>query len=202
MSRLWLCLFLVVSSVQMAQAEVTLRPIAIDLQDQGALQRGSALFMNYCAGCHSLRYMRYNRMAADLGIPVYSLENSMPSNDARQWFGRVPPDLSLSARERGPAWLYTYLKSFYADKNRPFGVNNALVLDVAMPNSLEPLQAVLSEQQFDRDLQDLITFLVYVAEPAQLIRHRMGFFVILFLCLILLVAYPLKINYWRRVLKN
>ena len=231
---------------QIAVADVELLPIVIDVQDKEKLQRGARVFMNYCSGCHSLRYMRYNRMAKDLGLTTFTgdldtdllinnliftsakipdpIENSMPANDARQWFGKVPPDLSLSARERGPEWLYTYLKSFYVDTNRPFGANNALVPDVSMPNILAPLegeviveqqggnlnhqlplhfvlveQGEMSPQQFDSTLQDLVTFLVYVAEPVQLIRYRIGVVVILFLSLFLMVAYQLKKFYWRDV---
>ena len=145
----------------------------------------------------------------------------MPPTDARQWFGRTPPDLSLSARERGADWIYTYLKSFYVDKSRPFGANNLLVPDVAMPNILAPLQGSviaenhgdsmdrqkpldivlvargeMTEQEFDSALQDLVTFLVYVAEPVQLIRYRIGVFVLLFLLIFLVVAYRLKRSYW------
>lgn len=232
--------------VQIAVADVKLLPILINVKDKQKLQRGAKVFMNYCSGCHSLRYMRYNHMAKDLGLTTFTgdvdmdllvnnlifttakisdpIENSMPANDARQWFGRVPPDLSLSARERGPEWLYTYLKSFYADTNRPFGTNNALVPDVSMPNILAPLegkviveqqkgnisyqvplhlvlveQGEMSPQQFDSTLQDLVTFLVYVGEPVQLIRYRIGIIVLLFLSLFLAVAYQLKKFYWRNV---
>jgi ubiquinol-cytochrome c reductase cytochrome c1 subunit len=236
-------LFFNVSAV--AWAQIALLPVTVDVGDEASLQRGSRFFMNYCSGCHSLRYMRYNRMAHDIGLtrftgdldtdllvsnlifteakPQDPIENSMPLTDALQWFGRLPPDLSLIARERGASWLYTYLKSFYADKKRPFGTNNVLVPDVAMPNVLEPLlgrvialqdglvansqqpprlvllkAGEMDAQEFDNALKDLVTFLVYVAEPAQLIRYRMGIFVMLFLCFFLVFAYFLKQNYWRR----
>ena len=122
------------------------------------LQRGAKLYMNYCSGCHSLKYLRYSTMAKGLGLttfdgqidkpllqdnlifttlPVHSpIEIAMSEEDAVQWFGIKPPDLSLIARARGTAWIYTYLKSFYADNTRPFGSNNMLVPDVAMPNVL------------------------------------------------------------------
>ena len=247
MNNVVLTLMIIATSwAHVAVADVELLPIVIDVQDQEKLQRGAKTFMNYCSGCHSLRYMRYNRMAKDLGLTTFTgdidsdllvnnlifttakihdpIENSMPAAGARQWFGRVPPDLSLSAREHGPEWLYTYLKNFYADKKRPFGANNALVPDVSMPNILAPLegyviaeqqergssnqqplrlvlveQGEMSQQQFDSTLQDLVTFLVYVAEPVQLIRYRIGVMVILFLCLLLIVAYQLKTFYWRNV---
>ena len=227
----------------LAMANVKLSQVSVDLHDQASLQRGARIFMNYCSGCHSLRYMRYNRMGQDLGLTKFAghmdntllvnnlifttaevedpIEISMPATDARRWFGIVPPDLSLKARERGPAWIYTYLKSFYSDKNRPFGANNLLLPDVAMPNSLEPLQGTviaehrhdvgglysvslkrvqqgeMNEEQFDRALKDLVTFLVYVAEPVKLVRYRMGLGVILFLCILIVVAYQLRQLYWR-----
>ena len=231
--------------LHMAAAQVEITSVSIDLKDKARLQRGATLYMNYCSGCHSLRYMRYNRMAQDLGLTTFSgevdkdllvnnliftsaevydpIRISMPEVDARQWFGRLPPDLSLSARERGADWIYTYLKSFYADSSRPFGANNALVPDVAMPNILEPLAGVviadparhlagqspnylvlrepgeMSPQQFDSALQDLVTFLVYVSEPAKLVRYKMGVFVLLFLGVFLVFAYQLKISYWRDI---
>ena len=245
MSRFFLSLIIVLF-IQVAHAEVELLPVTINLHDMASMQRGAKLFMNYCSGCHSLRYMRYNRMAKDLGLTTFSgdidkdllINNlifttakvedpigvSMPPQDARQWFGRVPPDLSLSARKYSPAWLYTYLKSFYIDKNRPFGVNNVLIPDVAMPNVLAALAGKviaipaaghsngylpsrlllvepgeMSQQQFDSAVQDLVTFMVYVAEPVKLVRYRIGWIVIVFLCIFLIVAYQLKKAYWRDI---
>jgi ubiquinol-cytochrome c reductase cytochrome c1 subunit len=134
---------------------------AQDPQVTASLQRGAKVFMNYCSGCHSLKYLRYNRMAEDLGLTTFDgqidqdllksnliftqatiydpIQIAMPAEDAKQWFGVVPPDLSLSARERGGQWLYNYLNSFYNDSSRPFGVNNLLIPNVAMPDMLEPL---------------------------------------------------------------
>ncbi len=133
-----------------------------NLQDLPSLQRGAQLYVNYCAGCHSLKYMRYGRLAKDIGIVDASgevdselvknnliftgdkifdtMRNAMSSEESRQWFGVRPPDLSLIARVRGVDWLYTYLLQFYADPQRPWGVNNLLFPDVAMPNVLLSLQ--------------------------------------------------------------
>jgi len=180
-------------------------------------QKGAALFITYCSGCHTLRYMPYQRMRTDLSFTLLSSsqsvrldEISMPKNEASRWFGKVPPDLSLSARERGESWLYAYLTGFYADKKRPFGANNLVLPDVAMPNVLAPLQGEVhlnfsarskgllltlekpglhNEQAFDEDIQDLVAFLAYVAEPALLVRYRLGLVVIVFLCFLLLVSY-------------
>ena len=120
----------------------------------------------------------------------------MPASDARQWFGRMPPDLSLSAREHGSLWLYTYLTSFYPDHNRPFGANNTLVPDVAMPNVLYPLK---DQTKLKDDLHDVVSFLVYVAEPVRLIRYRAGLVVMGFLMVLGLLVYLLKRLYWRDI---
>ncbi|WP_415883622.1 cytochrome c1 [Neptuniibacter sp. QD29_5] len=127
----------------------------VDLHNQASLQRGMQTFVNYCLGCHSAEYQRYERAALDLGMnPELVAEHlifgdhkvgeqmtiSMDKGDAGKWFGNPPPDLTLEARLRGPDWLYTYLRSFYADESRPWGVNNAVFKDVGMPNVLGPLQ--------------------------------------------------------------
>lgn len=223
---------------------VSLLPIKIDLHDESKLQRGAKMYMNFCSGCHSLRYLRYNRMAQDIGLTTFNgeidkdlltnnliftsakiydpIQIAMPETDARQWFGVLPPDLSLTARSRGAAWIYTYLKSFYEDPKRPFGTNNLLIPEVAMPNVLEPLigriifqkENKLKEQQshlvliepgqmsldeFDSNLVDLVTFLSYTAEPAKLIRYQIGMIVLLFLIVFWLVAYQLKRLYWKKI---
>lgn len=126
-----------------------------DLSDQQVLQRGARTFVNYCLGCHSAAYMRYNRMGKDLGIPdVVLLENfmfgtdkigntmtiAMSKDDAVRYFGVAPPDLSVTARARGAEWLYNYLMTFYLDPSKPTGVNNLAFKDVAMPHVLWELQ--------------------------------------------------------------
>jgi len=131
----------------------------VDLKNQPSLQRGMQTFVNYCLGCHSAEYQRYERAAVDLGMnPEIVAENmifndqkvgeqmtiAMTKADAGKWFGNPPPDLTLEARLRGGDWLYTYLRSFYADDSRPWGVNNAVFKDVGMPNVLGPLQGVVT----------------------------------------------------------
>ena len=129
-----------------------------DPSDQVSLQHGAQLYMNYCMGCHSLQYARYNRMAEDLGIPEDLVEenlifdpsvkvgslmnNAMPDEASEEWFGAAPPDLTLIARSRQPEWLYTYLRTFYKDKARPYGVNNLVFANVGMPHVLASLQGV------------------------------------------------------------
>jgi ubiquinol-cytochrome c reductase cytochrome c1 subunit len=106
------------------------------LDDRASLQRGAQLYINYCSGCHSLKYLRYSRMAEDLGLTEEEVMGNLNLTDAKfgetigtsmtpahaqQAFGKMPPDLSLIARVRGNDWVYTYLKSFYLDESRPVG---------------------------------------------------------------------------------
>jgi ubiquinol-cytochrome c reductase cytochrome c1 subunit len=128
-----------------------------DHTNQESLQRGMKTFVNHCMGCHSANYQRFDRAANDIGLPVDLMaENlifgdqksgeqmtiAMPQPDAAQWFGTAPPDLTLETRLRGEDWIYTYLRSFYKDSARPWGVNNVVFPDVGMPNVLEGLQGV------------------------------------------------------------
>ncbi len=129
-----------------------------DPTDKPSLQRGVALYANYCMGCHSLQYSRYNRVARDLGVPedLYKanllfdpeikigslMDNAMDKTNAKVWFGATPPDLTLISRARQPEWLYTYLRTFYEDKSRPYGVNNRVFPDVGMPHVLMELQGM------------------------------------------------------------
>ena len=131
--------------------------VEIDHSDQASLQRGAQIFANYCMGCHGAKYARWERTADDLGIPHHLvLENlafgdrkigdlmsiSMPEREAKKWFGAPPPDLTLVTRARSPEWVYTYLRNFYADPSRPFGVNNKVFKDVGMPHALLDLQGL------------------------------------------------------------
>ena len=147
-----------------ADSAPPLQTVVINLNDKPSLQRGARLFVNYCMGCHSLSYMRYNHVAMDLGITnatgqadeslikqsfIFTgdkmgdtLRNAMPTDLAKQWFGVVPPDLTLEAKIRGADWLYTYLRSFYHDPNRPWGTNNLIYPGVNMPDVLAGLQGI------------------------------------------------------------
>jgi ubiquinol-cytochrome c reductase cytochrome c1 subunit len=210
----------------------------IDLSDQPSLQRGAKLFVNYCLACHSLKYQRYNRMAQDLGMTEDEVKQNLmfttdkmadtmtialKPEDGERWFGVLPPDLSVVARARGVDWLYTYLRSFYADPAKPWGVNNLVFPDVGMPHVLWDLQGVqkavfkeidgkvefqkfelerpgkLSSQEFDGAMRDLTAFLSYVGEPVQLERKRLGWWVIGFLLIFMFLAYLLKKEYWKDV---
>lgn len=154
-------LFAMLPSLAMAAgANVHLDKANNDLTDQASLQNGAKLFMNYCFGCHSTQYQRYERVANDLGIPAdlmkenlifdpetkigQLMENAIPDKSAAKWFGAPPPDLTLVARVRGTDWLYTYLRSFYTDPSRPFGVNNIVFPSVGMPMFLKSFKVLLS----------------------------------------------------------
>lgn len=141
----------------MASSDVQLDKHMTDLHDDASLQRGAKTYMNYCMGCHSLEHGRYNRVAKDLSIPedimmenlVFAdkkfgdlMTNAMREEDGAKWFGAAPPDLTLIARVRGADWIYTYLRSFYEDPTRPYGVNNVVFKDVGMPHVLAGLQGL------------------------------------------------------------
>ena len=152
----WVLITTALLSAGIAMAEegdIALLQSGTDIKNTESLQRGARNFMNYCSGCHSLKYLRYNRLAADLNIPeselpgnlmftsdkVFDTINSAMPKDAEAWFGKQPPDLSLMARERGVDYIYSFLKGFYADKTHPWGVNNLVLPGAAMPHVLASL---------------------------------------------------------------
>jgi len=201
-----------------------------DLTDKESLKNGFKTYINYCLGCHQLQYQRYNRTFKDLGIedadgvenymytgekPGDHITNTMSTKEAAKWFGTAPPDLTLEARLRSPDWIYTYLRSFYMDSERPFGVNNKVFKDVGMPHVLQDLQGVssidehgnitpamggvLTTEEYDVVVRDLTNFLEYVGEPSKLERKSMGIKVLIFLFIFFIVAYFLKKEYWKDV---
>ncbi|MFB3117091.1 MAG: cytochrome c1 [Gammaproteobacteria bacterium] len=215
----------------------------VDISDKASLQRGARTFVNYCMGCHSAAYMRYNRMGDDLGIEESILQSNlmfgtdksgdtmtiaMQKDDAEKFFGTAPPDLSVNARSRGADWLFTYFMTFYRDDSRPFGVNNLAFKDVAMPHVLWELQGIqkpvyktvqkedgsqrevidhleletpgtLDSDGYQNTVIDLVNFLVYVGEPAQIQRRSVGVIVILYLLVLLVIVYLLKKEFWKDI---
>lgn len=201
-----------------------------DLTDKESLKNGFKTYINYCLGCHQLQYQRYNRTFKDLGIEEADgvenymftgekagdhITNTMPAKEAAKWFGTAPPDLTLEARLRSPDWIYTYLRSFYMDDKRPFGVNNKVFKDVGMPHVLQDLQGVssidehgnvtpamggsLTTEEYDIVVRDLTNFLEYVGEPSKLEREAMGYKVLIFLFIFFIISYFLKKEYWKDV---
>ncbi|WP_347987507.1 cytochrome c1 [Methylomonas sp. AM2-LC] len=231
-------LLFLLSFSALASSGIKLEKADIDLSDTVSLERGAKYYVTYCLGCHSAKHIRYKRIAMDLhldeqeilkhvapiGAGIYDqMHSAMNSHDAEKWFGTTPPDLSLIARSRGADWLYSYLKGFYEEKNKPTGVNNAIFKDVAMPNVFWQQQGTqsavletvdghevvkelkleqagqLSPQEFDKMVNDLVNFLVYVGEPVQLERQKMGKYVLFFLLMFTGLAYLLKKEYWKDI---
>ena len=219
-----------------AAGDAELQHANVNIRDIAATQRGARLFVNYCQSCHSASYMRYNRFAEDLGLGEElvkehlmfaeakigdTMEVAMRPADAESWLGKVPPDLSLTARSRGADWLYTYFKTFYRDETG--GWNNLVLPNASMPHVFWQLQGIQepvmadhdgyavierlelaepglqSPEEYEQTVRDLVTFLEYLGEPAELKRRNVGVWVLLFLVLFALSAYVLKAEYWRDV---
>jgi ubiquinol-cytochrome c reductase cytochrome c1 subunit len=185
-----------------------------DIRSHASLQRGARNFMNYCSGCHSAKYVRYNRIGTDLGIPDAALKknlmftsdklpdpivSALRAEDGVKWFGNAPPDLSLIARARGTDYLYTYLESFYPEASRPTGVNNKILPGTAMPHVLADLQATLPVEKYDEFVRDTVNFLQYIGEPIEVRRRDLGVWVMLFLLVFTGLAYLLYRDYWKDV---
>ncbi len=223
--------------------------ISIDWSDKVSMQRGAKLFTNYCLSCHSAKYSRYNRVGKDLGISDELMKQNlifttnelgertkvgslMTINMTQEYgekaFGTAPPDLSLVARSRGTHWLYNYLRGFYIDESRPFGVNNGVFSNVGMPHVLADLEGLkkavkeevddghgnkhevitgfeqvtqgsMSAEEYDQAVKDLVAFLDYLAEPYKQTRKNVGTGVLIFLFFFLILAYLLKKEYWKDI---
>lgn len=223
-----------------ATTDIKLDKAPIDTSDNASLQRGAKSFVNYCLTCHGASYMRYNRHQ-DIGLSNQEIsENlihtgqkvgdlmltSMKKKEAEEWFGVVPPDLSIIARSRGADWLYTYLRAFYKDDSTSSGWNNLIFDKVAMPHVLYQLQGqqvlniksagdgksnseikelklsmpgTLSKQEYDKFVADLVNYIVYLGEPHANYRKKLGMIVMIFLFGMLGLTYLLKREYWRDV---
>ena len=216
----------------------------VDIFDSESVRRGASYFASYCLGCHSIKQIRYSRIGTDVQMSddprvreelmrkefmfgdakIHdNVRTAMAAADSEVMFGVVPPDLSLVIRARGADWVYSYLKGFYIDPARPFGVNNTVVSNVAMPNVLWELQGaqepvlgtrdgkdvvvdvrlaesgLLSAREFDQYITDIVNFLAYVAEPSKLERLPLGKYVIAFLIFLTVILYKLKKEYWKDV---
>ncbi len=219
------------SGVEMLDPEVNPR-------DRDAIQRGAKSFVNYCLGCHSVKYLRYNRLGQDTGMPDDLVEehlifgeqevhdlmlSSMDPEDAEAWLGMAPPDLSLTTRVEGEKWVYTFLNGFYRDEDATHGVNNLLQEGTSMPHMLSRLQGIpepvyaddgetvvgvqipegaggtLSEEEYLEFTADIVSFMVYAAEPIRADRERIGVWVILFLIVLTVIFYFLKREYWKDI---
>lgn len=221
-----------------AQSGPDLESADHDAFDQLSVIRGAEYFGEYCLGCHSLKQMRYSRISKDLHVNEARMremllfgdnkihdviETAMDPKVATGIFGAAPPDLSLVVRSRGADWVYTYLKSFYEDPKRPYGVNNVLLPNAAMPNVLWELQGTqiaeveehggksevagvklahagnLTPRQFNGVANDIVNFLTYVSEPSLLQRVPLGKYVIFFLLFLTWIFHRLKKEYWKDI---
>ncbi len=141
---------------------------------------------------------------------------TMNPKDAKKWFGAAPPDLSVEVRARSADWVYAYLRSFYKDETRPTGWNNLVFDKVAMPHVLYELQGVqvlnhethtlelvqagkLNEAEFDQFAGDLTNFMAFMAEPGKQSLHWIGFIVLLFLGVLLVLVKKIKAEYWKDI---
>jgi ubiquinol-cytochrome c reductase cytochrome c1 subunit len=205
------------------------------MADQGALQNGAKLFVNYCLTCHSASYMRFNRLR-DIGLTEAQIKDNLllggqkvgdtmkvalDPKQAKDWFGTLPPDLTVIARSRagaqgsGADYLYTYLRGFYRDETKATGWNNTVFPSVAMPHVLWELQGQqvmadhgklelavkgsMTPQQYDSAVGDLVAYLQWMGEPAQGLRVKLGMFVLGFLLLMTFFAWRLNASYWKDV---
>jgi ubiquinol-cytochrome c reductase cytochrome c1 subunit len=154
----FLFLALALPTAALASTSVHLDKAPVNYKDHESLQRGAAVFVNYCLSCHSASYMRYSRMT-EIGLTEQQIKDNllyaaskpgsimsvaMRPKDAKEWFGAAPPDLSVITRSRGADWVYTYLRSFYRDDSRPTGWNNIVFDKVGMPHVLQELQGHLA----------------------------------------------------------
>lgn len=212
-----------------------------NVHNLASVQRGAAMFMNYCHSCHSAQYMRYQRLARDLELSEEQVNDylvfgnreitdymiaAMPE-DSEQWFGKKPPDLTLTSRSRGEDWIYSFLKGFYLTED---GWNNTVLANASMPHVLWELQGIqrpvmetytdengeehtriaeleidqeglMTPAEYDQSLRDLVAFMTYLGEPAVLKRESMGIWVLLFLVLFTFLSWLLYKEYWRDVKK-
>ena len=222
-------------------ATVELQHANIDSDDIAAQRRGFKAFQMHCASCHSTHFQRYQRVADDLGVPEAELkqhmftgakpndliESAMTSEEAADWFGMAPPDLTMVSRVRGEDWVYTFLMSYYQDDKRPFGVNNLLSPYTNMPHVLQheqglatanyaedetpgllskkvtrlnlPSDGKLSEKEYAVLVHDITAYLAYAAEPVKAKREAIGRWVLLYLALFFVLAWLLKKEYWKDV---
>ncbi len=186
----------------------------VDATRTDSLQRGAKLFVNYCLGCHTAKYVRYERVADDLGIDHklmmsnlvwttdkigdHMLSGGRPEEQAK-WFGNAPPDLTLETRLRSADWVYSYLLNFYSDSKRPWGVNNRVFKDVAMPNALETLNIELGDEGYKKAVGDLVNYMAYMAEPIKTERKHIGWWVWAFLVVLFIPVYLLNKEYWKDI---
>lgn len=224
-----------------ANEEAILDKAPINLKDTASLQRGARNFMNYCMNCHNASFMRYSHLT-QIGLTEEQIKenlmfgttkigdtmvSALDPQDAKAWFGGVPPDLTLVSRVRGSDWIYTYLRSFYRDDTSPTGWNNLVFKNVNMPNPLHDLQGTqiltkvgeknehghimpvmklsvdrvgtMTADEYNGFVKDLVNYLTFMGEPVRPARTQAGVFVLFFLAIAFFVTLWLKNEYWKDV---
>lgn len=238
---------LVAGSAQAASGGIAWDKAPNKTNDLAALQNGAKVFVNYCLGCHSAAFMRFNRLR-DIGLTDQQIKDNLlfttekvgdtmkaaiDPKQAKDWFGANPPDLTLIARSRagangtGADYLYTFLRTFYRDENKPTGWNNLAFPNVGMPHALWELQGerkpvfeeheshghtvqtlkgweqikpgAMSPLQYDQAIGDLVAYLQWMGEPAQNTRTRIGVWVLIFLGFFTIAAWRLNAAFWKDV---
>lgn len=238
---------LVAGSAQAAGGGIAWDKAPNKTNDLAALQNGAKVFVNYCLGCHSAAFMRFNRLR-DIGLTDQQIKDNLlfttekvgdtmkaaiDPKQAKDWFGANPPDLTLIARSRagangtGADYLYTFLRTFYRDENKPTGWNNLAFPNVGMPHALWELQGerkpvfeeheshghtvqtlkgweqikpgAMSPLQYDQAIGDLVAYLQWMGEPAQNTRTRIGVWVLIFLGFFTIFAWRLNAAFWKDV---
>ncbi len=199
-------------TTQAAGPKISLDDANNDLRDVQSLQRGAMLFTNYCMACHSVKYMRYNRIARDLGWtdeevvkkmsrglsrPVDYVMTSMSEQVQLAAFGTLVPDLSLTSRVKGTDYIFTFIRGFEQDEEGNW--DNAVIKGTSMPNVLAGLKKTSTEEEYDQATRDISNFLEYVGDPSKIKRWDLGWKVMLFLFVLFVLAYLLKREYWRDI---
>ncbi|MCF6345099.1 MAG: c-type cytochrome [Thiomicrorhabdus sp.] len=213
---LWIASLLLLPLTMNVQAaggySIELESADNNLRDQASLKRGAVLFSNYCMACHSLKYMRYNRVARDLGwtdeevisemahglnTVTENVMTRMEDGVSRAVLGSDAPDLSLMARLKGDDYIYTFLRSYHQDDQGKW--DNKALKGTAMPNVLEGIERHATPEEYAEVARDITNFLAYAGEPSKLQRLDLGWKVIAFLLVLLLLLYLLKREYWRDI---
>jgi ubiquinol-cytochrome c reductase cytochrome c1 subunit len=221
----WLCC---VDAGAATETMIRMEKIHIDIHDVAAIKRGAHFFKRNCMSCHSMKYLRYDKLSQQQGVVF----ENMPKHTADSWQGHPPPDLSLAARVHRPEWLYTYLQSFYVDNKRAIGSNNLAYPGSAMPNPFMHMQGrqvlrtdwkdlkvrsskpqwfellklekpgTMSSAAFHAHMGDLVHYFVYAADPHRLEREHLGYKVLGFLLVFFVFAVALKQSYWQDIKKS
>ena len=218
MTVFW-CIILLTSSLFAQESQIELAHPHIDFHDQARIKNGAKLFAQHCLSCHSMHGLIYDPISIEAGITA----DTQPEWAADSWGGHPPPDLSLIAKRQSAEWIYTFLRSFYVDADRPTGYNNLVMTNTAMPNPFAVIggdrslirqptpqdkwfqvlelkePGTLSPQEFHHLTADIVNYLVYAAEPTKASREALGAWVLGYFFLLWLVLMAVNRLYWKQI---